>query len=300
MGAFMCHAKPVRRSRLLLSEVDEILMPFFKTTPPSNIAAEAAAAAAGFTGEVKTQPPTGQDKLDRHCQGSLSPRGESNLYGASGGPRGEADTVRGHGGLARAGGSPRDAHEVDDETTTHRPPKTIPRSGRRVKRIRFTGAMGEFLDGPSVWNDFAIMEAERKASEAAAEGADGSRPQQQQQPRQQQQQQKQQAEQEQEEEEEEVEEMEEVEGRAGLGEGEMDQEDQKYQEGEGGDEEQWKKRGKEQTWCQSDTAGNEERQGGGMVAAERRCDETLAAGLSSPDSPDAPDPRPRRFPSGSS
>ncbi|CAN0089126.1 unnamed protein product, partial [Sphacelaria rigidula] len=52
------------------------------------------------------------------------------------------------------------------------PAKPIPSPPRRLnnnpnanKRIRLTGVIGEFLDSSTVWADFAVMEAERKADQ---------------------------------------------------------------------------------------------------------------------------------------
>lgn len=189
----MCHAKPVKRNRLLLSEVDEILMPFFETKTAASIssttevegegATATASATAAIPSEVSladegsTQPLTGFEKKEHGLKSVSGDRGEAGPDHAGGGPQGQADTRGGsmqQGGPAFEIGSFRaieSALEIDEFadnlTVTERPPKvTPPSASSSSKRIRFTGTMGSFLDGVGVWNDFAVMEAERKASEA--------------------------------------------------------------------------------------------------------------------------------------
>ncbi|CAM9819573.1 unnamed protein product, partial [Ectocarpus sp. 6 AP-2014] len=132
----MCHAPTAKGSQLSLDQCDEILSPFFKSAPSGRVAVAAAAAAATTDEEEATQPPGPQDDRHRDRQTMADPRGDS----AADSPAPEASAV--------------------PSETPHRPPRG---SKRSRKKIRFTGAMGQFLDGRGVWNDFAVMEAERKA-----------------------------------------------------------------------------------------------------------------------------------------
>ncbi|CAN0342251.1 unnamed protein product, partial [Laminaria digitata] len=166
-------------------------MPFFETSPPSRTAAEIAAApsspAASFGQEERsTQPPGGTDKLAHHRQGTPNARGQSDPDGTAGGARGAIGSAQQqqYGGASASSCSeccspdccPDTVEEYDGESRIHRPPaKPIPRCGHEAKRIRFTGAIGEFLDGPSLWGDLAVMEAERKVGQAdAATGKEGA------------------------------------------------------------------------------------------------------------------------------
>lgn len=77
-----------------------------------------------------------------------------------------------------AGANTSVAAAAPEQATIPRPPDPVIKptspAGLRVKRIRFTGAMGDFLDGPTVWSDFAVMEAERKAHQLEATTSTGS------------------------------------------------------------------------------------------------------------------------------
>ncbi|CAM9712518.1 unnamed protein product, partial [Pylaiella littoralis] len=174
----MCHARTTKGSQLSLSQVDEILSPFFKTMSNGGgdpagadrrvAAALETAAAAGTTDEYSsTQPPHRPDDRVHHRQGVPNPCGGPGVSVGGGGARGvsvdesedERDPCCTAGGEAAAAGVPL-ATDSNDSRCHQRPPRRNP---RRTKKIRFTGELGAFLDGGGVWNDFAVMEAERKA-----------------------------------------------------------------------------------------------------------------------------------------
>ncbi|CAM9544513.1 unnamed protein product, partial [Ectocarpus sp. 12 AP-2014] len=159
----MCHAPTAKGSQLSLDQCDEILSPFFKSAPSGRVAVAAAAAAATTDEEAATHPPSPQGDRHRDRQAMADPRGDCSAGGASGGApakSGEVDPCsRGDTAAAAADSPAPEANAVPSETP-HRPPRG---SKRSRKKIRFTGAMGQFLDGRGVWNDFAVMEAERKA-----------------------------------------------------------------------------------------------------------------------------------------
>eukprot|EP00904_Undaria_pinnatifida_P013202 jgi/Undpi1/9011/HiC_scaffold_26.g11472.m1 len=168
----MCHAKPVQqRSRLLLCEVDEILMPFFESSPPSSQIAATASSAARIDEAESTQPPGEAPKLEHHPQATPNTRGRSSSSGAGGGARGAIGSAHQHsgGGSASECCSPATVEEYD-ASRIYRPAKPIPaRPGHEHKRIRLTGAIGEFLDGPGIWGDLAVMEGERKQQQEEEE-----------------------------------------------------------------------------------------------------------------------------------
>ncbi|CAM9510998.1 unnamed protein product, partial [Ectocarpus sp. 12 AP-2014] len=160
----MCHAPTAKGSQLSLDQCDEILSPFFKSAPSGRVAVAAAAAAATTDEEAATHPPGPQGDRHRDRQAMADPRGDCSAGGASGGApakSGEVDPCsRGDTAAAAAADSPAPEANAVPIETPHRPPRG---SKRFRKKIRFTGAMGKFLDGRGVWNDFAVMEAERKA-----------------------------------------------------------------------------------------------------------------------------------------
>lgn len=166
----MCHAKPRKRSRLLLSEIDHCLEPFFEGVGKISMPSPTATAAA-ITEGSNTHPQSDLDNSDCQHQLRQSPPGGSGPGGTDADLGGEAasqssDNVERSQSPATMGVS------IDDEVATappDPPPKQITRTVcRSGKRIRFTGAMGKFLDGSGVWSDFAVMEAERRANSATA------------------------------------------------------------------------------------------------------------------------------------
>ncbi|CAB1121296.1 unnamed protein product [Ectocarpus sp. CCAP 1310/34] len=166
----MCHAPTANGSQLSLDQCDEILSPFFKSAPSGRVAVAAAAAAATTDEEAATYPPGPQGDRHRDRQAMADPRGDCSPGGASGGaptklgevdPCSRGDTaVAAAAAAAAAADSPAPEANAIPSGTSHRPRRG---SKRSRKKIRFTGAMGQFLDGRGVWNDFAVMEAERKA-----------------------------------------------------------------------------------------------------------------------------------------
>ena len=169
------------RPHILRSEVDEILLPFFQHQPfcagssrtsPVPGSAPAAGVLAGTTGE---HPLGGEGMIFDHHEGiSEDERGF-----------GFCDTgvgLGGHGSERRF--HPEGAEELcladapgditQDISVLDPPliiPSAIPRVGPRAKRVRFTGALGEFLDGSDIWNDLRTMEVESRANQNAAAGA---------------------------------------------------------------------------------------------------------------------------------
>lgn len=160
----MCHPKPLKHSRLSLPEIDSILMPFFEPDGKS-------------TGDEKSQGIThlSCDETGATTKELQDSQGIGMSFRKVGGFGGEQGSVL-HGSdaivsgnepssgthvlLTSAGATPEQS-ALGAQPNPHL--KSTPSRGRRSKRIRFTGAMGDFLDGPNVWNEFAVMEAERKA-----------------------------------------------------------------------------------------------------------------------------------------
>lgn len=169
----MCHAKPRKRSRLLLSEVDHCLEPFFEGADKISMPSPSGTAAP-FTDGVNNHPHSELGKLDYQHQLIQNPWGGSGPVGAEADLGKEAASQKNDNSESSHSPATMSA-SINREVATappDPPPKEIPRAGcRSAKRIRFTGAMGKFLDGSSMWSDVAIMEAERKANSATATAA---------------------------------------------------------------------------------------------------------------------------------
>ncbi|CAM9275106.1 unnamed protein product [Scytosiphon promiscuus] len=160
----MCHAKTTKGSQLSLDAIEEVLSPFFKPAAPAAASPEAAAAAAAIRGE-STQAPERQTDQHLHHQAMSNPRGGSSPKGgATGGVHQTEAAVDPCSKKAAAAMPSIPPEAITRSEVADEMPQPPAREGKRpTKKIRFTGALGEFLDGGGVWNDFAEMEAERKA-----------------------------------------------------------------------------------------------------------------------------------------
>lgn len=127
--------------------------------------------AAGVQGVAGEQPPTEDSESNDHHGLDSGEGGMSDLL--------EADVGRGESGSTRrfhpergeelSSGFFSDGGQEEQATPTPRQiPRASSRSRSRAKRIRITGALGEFLDGSGMWNDINFMEAERRFIQAAA------------------------------------------------------------------------------------------------------------------------------------
>lgn len=180
----MCHANPLERSRLLLSEVDQILMPFFKNDTKkknSNNRRRGSSTSSSSTNRsdvadrITCQPLNDPERPDVDSQVEQEKGGEGGRDGEAAGGSGRPESAPGRERNSRVCSATSAAVSVADLVgelaPIPTPPdphlKPIPSSPieQSPKRIRFTGVIGEFLDSATVWSDFAVMEAERKASQ---------------------------------------------------------------------------------------------------------------------------------------
>lgn len=184
----MCHPKPPRRSRLSLNDVDHILMPFFGKQQQGKHSLEETAEATSLPNMTPEgassgtcHSPTDPERLGDSSTADREPPGD---LGNGGGALGEVRTDLTDGRarsamladsavLTEAGLSSTDEVAPRIPVAPPDPPaKPVPSPPRRLnnnpnanKRIRLTGVIGEFLDSSTVWADFAVMEAERKADQ---------------------------------------------------------------------------------------------------------------------------------------
>lgn len=160
----MCNPKPLKHSSLSLAEIDRVLMPFFEygnkgeaLDDPSGITSHPCDVPGRIDSDIRgkkdlcSQPPEGE--------GSGGEESHVKLTGNTAGTNSVASS--------RAQESSTAGAAMPNQAPLRTPPDPYSKcslsSRRHTKRIRFTGVMGEFLDGANIWNDFAIMEAERKA-----------------------------------------------------------------------------------------------------------------------------------------
>lgn len=160
----MCHAKTTKGSQLSLDAIEEVLSPFFKpAAAPAAASPEAAAAAAAIKGAT-AQPPDRQNDQYLHHEAMSDPGGGSDPKGGAPGPADQAEEAVDPCSKKAAAGPNITPEGVTRDEVADEMPQPPERHGKRpTKKIRFTGALGQFLDGGGVWNDFAVMEAERKA-----------------------------------------------------------------------------------------------------------------------------------------
>lgn len=164
----MCHPKPLKQSHLSLAEVDTILMPFFEHCNKDATNNDP----AGITDQLSNKPSSTENSL----------QGDDDSWSQSlvaGGLRGEQGNIQQEASAAGpACEKPGGLHSPSTATLPQQasirlqvdPYRKISRSSRsRMKRIRFTGIMGSFLDGESVWSDVAVMEAERREHQLGEE-----------------------------------------------------------------------------------------------------------------------------------
>lgn len=127
--------------------------------------------AAGVQGVTGDQPPTEGGELNDHHGLDSGEGGVGDLHEADVGRGGLGSTRRFHPerGEELSSGFFSDGGQEEQATLTPRQiPRTSSRARSRAKRIRITGALGEFLDGSGMWNDINFMEAERRFIQAAA------------------------------------------------------------------------------------------------------------------------------------
>ena len=172
----MRRSEPTARSRLLLTEVDEILKPFFfGSSLPSPTAEVAATPSAGRLDEDASNHPLNEtDKLEHQRQATLNARGQSHpIVAGKGVGGGIASSQHGRASASSHGSSPVAVND-HDESRRHQPGKPILHAVQEEKRKRFMGAMVELLEEPSVCSEAVVVGAEHKVGHAAAPQKDAN------------------------------------------------------------------------------------------------------------------------------
>lgn len=152
-------------------------MPFFRDSPHSEKKEEiqAATLASSTTSTPPDaashtcQPPTDPGRPRGSSQAHWKARGGVERDREAAGEMGSESTIERRASLpasvALAGGATSSELVPGGPLDIPAKPISPPPGKRKPKRIRFTGAIGEFLDSATVWSDFAVMETERKSSQ---------------------------------------------------------------------------------------------------------------------------------------